>query len=501
MKKQSAKKLFFAFLLLSLYCKSMEQKIISKEQEYSQSQDLEKKEEIIQEMYKKKDQVPDELKDKYVDFFINKDSDSSKKILSELYKDPEYKNQKEKILNYHLNHIDENNIALLKKELAKNPELYTLSVKQKLLALGTKEAAEIILNQIYLEREELDGEILYLFRKTQFTDSLPVIIKSIENQKFVEEGFLTISDFRVEEADLFLINVSSDWNHPYRELGVAYLYKIDNKPLAISIYKDILKNQIEQKNLVLKSLNGLEKIIDNLTEKDKKEIRQLLPQIKKKYSGFNLDKLEFAVLENTENQKDFINEDIKIQQEQTRNNKKEQKPKLEQEIKKESKKVISEVIQTKKSKEEQILEKNKSEKKEKVEENKSYNNKQKTEEPKKDNRYVQNLEKKFYGIFKQDTKEVITNIHNSLLSYSSSNSEKARFVIKAYENCYKISEEEKIRNYLKQGLFLKNSFSCILNYIDNQYRREDQKIFAFQEFFVLKRKHSEMIIKHKSKLK
>lgn len=477
--------IIFLLFLFSMYCKTMEETIISKEREYNQTENFQKQEEIIQEMYKKKDQVPENLKDEYIDFFLSKDSESSRKIVIDLYKDPEYKNQRNRILDYYLNHIDENNIVFLKEEINQNPELYTLSVKEKLIALGTKDSAEIILNQIYLGREELDGEILYLFRKTQFTDSLPIIIKSIENQKFVEEGFLTISDFRVEEADLFLINVSSDWSHPHRELAVAYLYKIDNKPLAISIYKDILNNQIDQKNLVLKSLNGLEKAFDYFSENDKKEIGQLLPKIKKKYPDFALGKLD--LLKNYET-KSQTEETVVTELKDKKNGK------LNQEK-------IPEETHQKKTEEKKSLDEAKKEELRKKEQEQKLEEKQKVKEQIKDNRYVQNLEKKFYGIFKEDSKEIMTNIHNSLLSYSSSNSEKAKFIVKAYQSCYKISEEEKIRNFLKEGLFLRNSFSCILNFIDNQYRREDQKIFAFQEFFVLKRKHSEMIIKHKSKLK
>ena len=102
-------------------------------------------------------------------------------------------------------------------------------------------------------------------------------------------------------------------------------------------------------------------------------------------------------------------------------------------------------------------------------------------------------------MFGEEGKQILIKINNALLTYADSNSEKAKFVQKSYEVCYRVNDQEKIRQFLKQGLLLNNSFRCIVKYVDEQYTRNDLKIFMLQELFVLKRKEAEILVKNKQK--
>ncbi|MFN3603527.1 MAG: hypothetical protein ACK4UJ_02320 [Leptonema sp. (in: bacteria)] len=468
------------FVVFSFYCKTFQQStqsiIEEKDKEYQETQDTKKQDQILKDMYAKKDQVPENQKDSFVDFFMNKDSKTSEEILQNLYEDPNFSDQRKKIFDYNIKNLNSSNVDFVKREIREHPEYYTISLKQELLKLESKEAAEVLLDQIYLERQELDGEILYLFKKTHYVEALPVVVDSIEKQKYVEESFSTLSEFRVEEADLYLINTASDWSHPYREFALSYLYKIDNKPLAISIYIDVIRNHKEKPNLVLKTLQGIEELFEYLTEENKKEIQNLLPEIEKKYPDFPLVKLNQLkkakkILEQENKEKTEISESKRIE---IPPNKKQENIQSKEEVQQKKK----QIKQPQKTKEV---------------ETKSY------KLPAKDLKYMQKLGQKFFGLFGEEGSQILKKIHNSLLTYSDSNTERAKLIQKAYESCFRIFEKEKIREYLKQGLYVNKSWECVLNFIDKQYIRDDLKIFALQELFLIKRKEASEIIRNKKR--
>lgn len=467
-------------LFLLFYCRTFTESTISnKENQFLKTQDPMQQEKIIIEMYEKKDQVPENQKDEFVNFFKNKDLDVAKEKLQELYYDPNFSQQKESIFTYSLKNLDDKNVSFVREELKKNVELYTPSLKHELLQLGTKEAATIFLDQIYLGREKLDAEIIHLFKNTQYVESLPVLINSIENHDYVEESFSAISEFRVEEADTFLVNVATDWNYPYREFGIAYLYKIDNKPLAISVYKNVLKNQIQKQRLVVLSLKGLEELYDFLEETDKEELKILLKKIKSQYPEIPLNQYRFSSL-----LEDLVPTKPKEVTTETPTTPNSSDVSKDQKLKREPIEKRKEIVVTKNE-----------QKKEKIELNQTIKLKPKAIE--KNKKYLQDLEKKFYVLFGEDGRQILIKINNALLTYSTSNSEKAKFVQKSYEVCFHVTDQEKILQSLKEGLMIHYSFHCIMKFIDKQYARNDLRIFALQEIFVLRRKEAEILIKNK----
>ncbi len=455
---------FVILFLFLLYCRTFAENTISNnEKQFLETEDISKQETIINEMYLKKDQVPENQKDEFVNFFMNKDLDIAKEKLQELYYDPNFSNQKENIFKYSVKNLNESNFSFVREELKQHEEFYTPDVKEELLKSQSKESAAILLDQIYLGRENLDSEIIFLFKQTQYVESLPVLINSIENHNYVEESFSAISEFRVEEADNFLVNVATDWNYPYRDLGITYLYKIDNKPLAIRIYKDVLKNQIQKPTLVALSLKGLDQIFDYLEEIDKKELKVLLEQVQFLYPDLPLKEFRLSSI--------LYKEPISIKPNHT--NKEESKKKFEP---------IKKDIETKNLKQEV------QKKQEKI---------SKPQQTRQNN--PRDLQNKFQSLFGEEGKQILIKINNALLTYADSNSEKAKFVQKSYEVCYRVNDQEKIRQFLKQGLLLNNSFRCIVKYVDEQYTRNDLKIFMLQELFVLKRKEAEILVKNKQK--
>ncbi|GIX42518.1 MAG: hypothetical protein KatS3mg129_2251 [Leptospiraceae bacterium] len=471
------------FTVLS-FCKSFQQDTIIKSQsQLTQSQSIEEKNKIVENMYKKKDSVPENQKKDYIDFFIyaSKETPLAISKLIALYNDPLYKNYKNYIFDQLIEQIEDPEVfSFIEKEIYKNPDLYNIKLKQKILQSKNKTLAEFLLNMIYLNKEILDPEIIYLFKETKLEESLPVLIQSIEKNQFVEECFSAISSIPTEEAQTFIINVASDYQHPYREIALGYLSKIDNKKLAYSVYFNILKNyHLEKDTILFKTLNSLKQIIPYLDESQKQEI---LTQLEKLKNNINLEKpiKELSLL---------LGQPIEsIKKETDLNNEKQLKeiPEIKKAINKDL------VLKQKQNKTEQKSNHKKPQhlKKKKVPHKAFYSKS-----------YANKISKELEFLFLDDYKETQLNLHNALLTYAKSNSEKAKFIINAYREYYKIQNEEEIRELLSQGLFINQSIYGILSYVKKQYKRNDLQIYALTQLFAIKRKHAEKILENINRFK
>lgn len=471
--------ILFSLFFSIISCKTFQKDTITESKKhFIQSQTLQEKNKIINKMYKEKDKIPEDLKKDYIDFFIETSQESQEaiKILIELYYDPLYKNYQNYIFNSMLDKIDNKDVFdFIEKEVYQNPELYSLKLKQKILQLNNKKMAEFLLNLIYLQKEILDPEIIYYFKTTQLEESLPILIESIEKNQFIEECFSTIAAFSTEDAQNFIINVASDYEHPYREIALSYLPKIKNKDLAFSIYLELLKNADKEKDeILIKIIHSLKQFLPFLKEEQKNELINPLKDLQRKQ---NLkepisDVLKLLNIE-TENM-------IKITQKEDQISK--ESPNVKTNITNKNNQKLSKINLDKVNKET----KNIQEQKPKIIKKNPYFSQ----------KYAEKINKIFKKLFIDDYKEIQSNIHNSLLTYSKSNSNKAKFIKDAYKNYYQLNDDTEIDHLLKEGLFIHQSFYAILIYTKQQYQRNDLQIFALTELLNLKRVHSKKILEN-----
>ncbi len=439
------------------------------------------KNEQIENMYKKKDDIPPDQKKAYIDYFVNEsDSPSALDKLTKLYDDPKYQNEKDYILENLIDQIDNEQVnSLIKKEILANPNLYNAKIKQKLLDTSSKNSAELLLNLIYLNQEKLNPEIIYFFRKTNYEDAIPILIQSIESNQFVEECFSAIANIPSEEAQNYLIISASDYEYPYRNIALSYLYKIDKKETAYAIYKSILMNPSrESTTTLLITIRSLQEIVPYLKDIQKKELIKILNSLATN-----------KALEAPINQLlSLLKTDELPQQETTQKSKQENKNNENVEPKPpEEKKIISEIL----SKDGQSKP---------IQENKK---------PKQNTQPKKHLSKAFYSIqyaqkvttnlkklFPEDYKQTQLNIHNAFITYSNSSSERSNFLKNAYKQCYKTEKDEDLQALLKQGLFIHQSLYCVLVYTKNQYPRKDLQVYALTQFFAIKRSHATKIVEN-----
>jgi hypothetical protein len=445
------------------------------------------KDQQIENMYKKKDDIAPNQKKAYIDYFASEsDSPLALDKLIKLYDDPNYQNEKDYILENLIDHIDNEQVySLIKKEIVSNPNLYNAKIKQKLLDSSSKNSAELLLNLIYLNQEKLDPEIIYFFRKTKYEDAIPILIYTIESNQFVEECFSAIADIPTEEAQKYLINSASDYEYPYRNIALSYLYKIDQKETAYAIYKSILMNPSkESTTTLLVTIRSLQEIVPYLNDDQKKELIKIInPLLTNKTLEEPINTL-LSLLKTITQQETTQ----KTTEQETKDNQTfEPKPTLEQ--KKEEKKPIPEISKIEVPKKQ-------------MQESKNKMTKQDTQ-PKKhlskafySQQYAQKVTTNLKKLFPEDYKQTQLNIHNAFITYSNSNSERSNFVKNAYKQCYKTEKDEDIQALLKQGLFIHQSLYCVLVYTKNQYPRKDLQIYALTQFFAIKRSHATKIVEN-----
>jgi len=438
----------------------------------------------IDDMYKQKDNIAPDQKKEFIDYFVNEsDSPVALDKLTKLYDDPNYQNEKDYILENLIDHIENDQVySLIKKEIFANPNLYNAKIKQKLLESSSTNSAELLLNLIYLDQEKLDPEIIYFFKKTKYQEALPVLIQSIESNQFVEESFSAIADIPTEEVQNYLINSASDYEYPYRNIALSYLYKIDKKEIAYAIYKSILMNPSrESTTTLLITIRSLQEIVPYLNDNQKKELIKILnPLLANKtleapiYQLLSLLKIDELPQQETTQ---------KTKQESKNNENVEPKPTEEKKIIPASKDVPSKPIQDKPIQENKKAKQNTQPKKHM---SKAFYSKQ----------YAQKVTTNLKKLFPEDYKQTQLNIHNAFITYSNSSSERSNFVKKAYKQCYKIEKEEDLQAILKQGLFIHQSLYCVLVYTKNQYPRKDLQIYALTQFFAIKRSHATKIVEN-----
>lgn len=445
------------------------------------------KDQQIENMYKKKDDIAPNQKKAYIDYFVSEsDSPLALDKLIKLYDDPNYQNEKDYILENLIDHIDNEQVySLIKKEIVSNPNLYNAKIKQKLFDSSSKNSAELLLNLIYLNQEKLDPEIIYFFRKTKYEDAIPILIYTIELNQFVEECFSAIADIPTEEAQKYLINSASDYEYPYRNIALSYLYKIDQKETAYAIYKSILMNPSrESTTTLLITIRSLQEIVPYLNDDQKKELIKILnPLLTNKTLEEPINTLLSLLRTITQQETTQKNTEQETKDNQTF----EPKPTLEQ--KKEEKKPIPEISKIEVPKKQ-------------MQESKNKMTKQDTQ-PKKhlskafySQQYAQKVTTNLKKLFPEDYKQTQLNIHNAFITYSNSNSERSNFVKNAYKQCYKTEKDEDIQALLKQGLFIHQSLYCVLVYTKNQYPRKDLQIYALTQFFAIKRSHATKIVEN-----
>lgn len=515
---------FFILILILLNCNTFQKNTISKSQtKIQESSDKQEVEKIVENVYNKKDSVQDNQKGEFVEFFIRniEESDTAKKSLINLHDDPNYIEQKELIWNNLIEHLENPEVfEFVQNEVLKNPELYDLNLKQKLLRMKDQKSAKLLLDLIYIEKETLDPDIIYLFKNTSYVDSVPILVQSIEDNKFVEESIVALSSIPSEDAETYIINLASDYQNPYRNIALSHIVNIDNKDLAYSIYKDILINKRMQNDITITTtLNSLKKLIPYLNQNQKQELKEILKTLPLQHKQLSMELLALLYTkENEENNQNNVNlEEKKQTQELNQNQEKINEIIKDEQNTSDTKKTV---IQSKQNKDNQnylyniensrkekepILKKEqtiKTSEKDKI--RIQTNNTKKPIENKKtqvqktnsqySTKYVQRISSNMRKLFPENSAEIRKKIHNALLTYSKSNSDRAKFVQSAYKQFYKIKSDEEVKELLKQGLFINQSFYAVLFYIQDQYKRKDLQVFVLQELFLIKRVESKKII-------
>ncbi len=520
----------FILILILLNCNTLQKDTISKSQtKIQESSDKQEVEKIVENVYNKKESVRENQKEEFVEFFIRniEESDTAKKSLINLHNDPNYIEQKELIWNNLIEHLENPEVFdFVQREVLKNPELYDLKLKQKLLRMNDQKSAKFLLDLIYIEKETLDPDIIYLFRNTSYEDSIPILVQSIEDNKFVEESIVAISSIPSEDAETYLINLASDYQNPHRNLALSHIVNIQNKELAYSIYKDILVNlKLNNEITITTTLNSLKKMVPYLNQNQKKELKDLLKTLPTRYK--QLSEQVASLLQEEGNVNNLTNLNLEVQKQIQDVNSNEQKVDYIVNDNKiindfdvyDTKKIAIKIKQKKdnenikknnnleniKKQDDSIIKKEQTPNTPKKDKNpnqtndtKKPNESKKTQiqktNPQYSTKYVQRISSNMKKLFPENSTEIQKKIHNALLTYSKSNSDRAKFVQSAYKQFYNSKSDDEVKELLKQGLFTNQSLYAVLYYIKDQYKRKDLQVFALQELFLLKRIESKNII-------
>ncbi|MCS7205084.1 MAG: hypothetical protein NZ853_05260 [Leptospiraceae bacterium] len=481
--------IFFLFSLIIISCRTVQKEDLDKSyQKYEETTEINQKEIILESLHKDKNKIPDNLKESYIQFLEETidDTPKAREYLIDLYKTPAYQVYQSSIIESLATDVENPETKnFIKTEITKNPSLYNQQIKQKLLNEQNEEAAEVLLDLIYLGIEKLDPEIIDLFKKTKYEESLPVLVESIEKQQYVEESFLAISEFQIDEAKKVLIDASTDPQSPNRDIAISLLPKIGETEKVYNIYQEVLQNPEtpdSTKNIIIQNISS---VIPELNQEQKKDLKETLEKLT---LNPNLDESiqEAGILA-------LLKEENQGTQE-------------EPTAKKDN---IATVIPLK-QKEEKRKEPLKNNKRKgfeaKTTKRETKINKEKQETLPKDKvfyseAYGKFLNEKFKSLLGEEAKETQMKIQNALITYSDSESDSAKLILSAYKEIYGIQDEQEIRKILKDGLFVKNSLYNIIRYIKNQYQRKDLQIYAMQRLFAIKRKHAEILIENDKQLK
>ncbi len=449
-----------------------------------------------------------------VDYYIKHPSEESFKKLMQLYQDP--KTDKIKIIKHFFAHLEKEDVnKFLLEEFKKEPNILKTNDDLKNLlykSVKSRTDGEFITQLVYLGILDLEPENIDIFKQYNVENSVNLLIKSIENKKFVKESFDAIGNISSADSSTFLIQESKNKKSPHRFYALYYLSNIYDKEEAANLYLDIIKNYKTEISVHLEiSLERIKNLVSYLNKSEMEPLKINLVDIRKENP--HLVNYINPILDEIKIQTDVISHLPKENLKEKDETKKKLPPTVKRTDPNQKKSTVKKQVEKKpdKKKEKSLKQKQKSQvsvntnsvkKLEKKEEKKP------EEKEKKKNvtvqkistshsqKYIKDLEKKMSQIHGIRSKEIMINIHNSLLTYAKSNSNSAKFIIQAYKTFYRIEEENKVRDILNQGIYTENSLKALLSYINDQYERDDIKILSLVQLLNLKRKDAEVFIKN-----
>lgn len=439
-------------------------------------------EQTLEDLFKRRRNVPDAEKDRYVEVIAQEKSDRSSVMLQELYRSPEFRNQRSGILKELIERKSESNAQFVRRSLAENPEVFSEELERALLRRADRASAETLLSMIEAGRTTLKPESIRLFGETSLKQALPLLIQHADEGSDTSITLQAIARIPARDASQYILDTAKKENHPAQLDAIRQLTAVPDQNEARTLLHSLIKHDPEAQLAALETLSGM-----GYNEESYALVSDL-------YYRTEDEAIRRAALETMAAMRQIDPEDLAAEMKELRRSKDNAEKNAERR-KKDQRSLkdayrepgrLTDIIRDQKQKKPKGIE----EKPSTVIGRALY---RLDESDSASDRYVARLNQSFRRLFKEDADEVRLRIHNALLACSSSKSNSAAFVQRSYQKAFGV-DQDRSEQLLKRGLRLQHSLDAVLASIIREYERKDLQIYALSSFFAIKRKQAEVLL-------
>lgn len=436
----------------------------------------------LEKLYENRYQVPDQLKDDYVKAIGSAHSDTSSVMLRELFSNRRYANNRQAIIDQLAETDSETNAEFIRSKIKFEPELASNTVQNFLIKRADRPSAESLFQLIQQKYANLTEPVIQMFGEVGYTEALPLLISTADSGQNIEVAVDAISRFNTKPAGNYLLATAKSTDHPARIEAIRHLSVVEDQEESRQLLDSLL--DVDDSKVILAALeslammglqeesyNKVEHLYQNSSDK---EVQDAALQTMATMRKIEQDQIVAELTESSQTTK----RDTNITQTDNNQNKKN-------------------LIQTYKdtTKLTDIISKSNKQKSTSVEKLpiKKRSLYQLDESEAAAKRYSQQIKRSTDRLFGKEAEVFRNQVNSSLISYSKSNSENAKFIQRSYERGFGV-DQANAKNLLQKGLSLSNSLHSILSAITYEYKRTDLQIYALSTFLQIKRKQAEQLL-------
>ena len=462
-------------------CASMvSQQEIQRAERSMQSGSAESNEEAAAALYARRNSVPDDQKPAYIDAIASYQSAGTSSMLRALFDDAGYFKERQRILTQLSSRKSETDADFVRRGLIQDPDLINETIEDELLKRGDRPSAEVLLALVELEKIGLNPDIITLFGDVKLESAVKVIANYSEEGSASAIVVGALCEIGTPEARAFIMQFAEEEKEdPVNRIqAIKRLYVIDDQERARNYLHSVLKDESDNDSIIGSALYALSQMGFNeatynllhqmyYDKGDDVEIQEnilntmaIMRQIEPADLAAELKLTEKPAKKNT-----ISRIDPKIKNEVNQ--------KRPVTIKKETQTVTKEKIIQKPARPQARF---------KFDESQAGST-----------RYTTGLNRSFNRLFGADTADVRLKIHNSLLTFATSQSSAAGFVQRSYQKGFGLDNQE-TKSALQKGLHLPYSLHAVIANVQNEYSRSDLQVYALSQFLTIKRKQAEQLL-------
>lgn len=447
-------------------------------------------EQALQELFERRQNVPEKDKERYVEVIGEGKSDQSSVMLRELYTDPGYETQRPAILKELIERPGETDAQFVRKSVTANPELFGPELEAALLRRADRPSAETLLSMVEAGRTTLKPESIRLFGETSLQQALPLLIKHADAGNDTGITMQSIARMSTPESGQYIMATAQKGDHPARLDAIRQLAAAPDQDEARALLHSLIEHNPDTHVAALEALGGMgfnEESYDIVAalyhQSDDETTRQAaiqtmaaMRQIDPEALAAELNRGKTEVEESEETEESTEEKVVKRVDRDQRSLKDAYRDPRR----------LTDIV------------KDKNRQKQVVKEEKPVAIKKKAlyrldESAAASRRYAARLDRSFQRLFGKDAGDVRLKIHNGLLTYAGSNSNNAAFIQRSYQKGFGV-EADRSKELLKQGLRLQHSLDAVITNITREYARKDLQVYALSSFFAIKRKQAEALL-------